>query len=109
MAELRELREQNDAKGAEEFSTKHGIFSSDSPFHSKVTPGSLPRNVNAKNATLVSEGGPSSMEVSGAVRSIRHACSAGVVTSPSVPVALRCAANHAPATIAPMSSRTAPR
>jgi hypothetical protein len=39
MAELRELREQNDAKGAEEFSTKHGIFSSESPFHSKVTPG----------------------------------------------------------------------
>lgn len=36
MAELRELREQNDAKGAEEFSTKHGIFSSDSPFHLKV-------------------------------------------------------------------------
>ena len=39
MAELRELREQNDAQGAEEFSTRHGIFSSGSPFHSKVTPG----------------------------------------------------------------------
>ena len=36
MAELRELREQNDAKGAGGVLHQARIFSSDSPFHLKV-------------------------------------------------------------------------